>query len=198
MAIKVGPLFAVGGGVILLWSGFTNRKWSTVLKDVIKGEDPRKALQNANTITGTSASALGGSGGYSASIFPGNTPIGQISGTSNQGIAKQLLSHYGWSLSEMIPLIALWTRESGWNSNARNSTSGAYGIAQALGHGQAGTAAPNGTNEYGAEYGLTQREAQLANAGSAEWQIVWGLGYIKAEYGSPSGAWAHEESAGWY
>jgi hypothetical protein len=29
-------------------------------------------------------------------------------------------------------------------------------------------------------------------------QIRCGLGYIKGTYGSPCGAWAHEESAGWY
>jgi hypothetical protein len=29
-------------------------------------------------------------------------------------------------------------------------------------------------------------------------QIRWGLGYIKASYGSPCGAWGHEESSGWY
>jgi hypothetical protein len=29
-------------------------------------------------------------------------------------------------------------------------------------------------------------------------QIRWGLGYIKSSYGSPCGAWGHEESSGWY
>ena len=29
-------------------------------------------------------------------------------------------------------------------------------------------------------------------------QIRWGLNYIKNRYGSPSKAWAHSESHGWY
>jgi hypothetical protein len=29
-------------------------------------------------------------------------------------------------------------------------------------------------------------------------QIRWGLGYIKDLYGSPCGAWAHEQADGWY
>lgn len=100
----------------------------------------------------------------------------------------------------MGPLILLWNRESGWNSEARNPTSGAFGIAQALGHGQADTAASDGTNEYGAEYGLSAAEARAANSGDARWQIEWGLGYIKDTpgYGSPSAAWAHEQANGWY
>lgn len=95
-------------------------------------------------------------------------------------------------------MIKLWNQESGWSPAARNKSSGAYGIAQALGHGQADTAAPDGTNEYGAEYGLTAAQAQQANAGSTTFQIMWGLGYIQALYGSPANAWAHEQTYGWY
>ena len=29
-------------------------------------------------------------------------------------------------------------------------------------------------------------------------QIDWGLGYISGRYGSPSNAWEHSESTGWY
>lgn len=191
--IRVGPLVAVAGGVILMWSAITGRKWSSVLKSTIKGENPTKVTPT-NQITGVPVQAYG----YSAGIFPGNPPIGEISGKGNQGIASALLGGYGWSPAEMLPLIALWTRESGWNPAARNSTSGAYGIAQALGHGTPGSAAPNGTNEYGAEYGLTTAQAVRANEGDPEQQIRWGLGYIKSRYGSPSAAWAHETSAGWY
>ena len=43
----------------------------------------------------------------------------------------------------------------------------------------------------------------MASAG-ADWQtdpttqIIWGLGYIKSVYGTPCGAWAHEEADGYY
>ncbi len=29
-------------------------------------------------------------------------------------------------------------------------------------------------------------------------QIRWGLTYIKNTYGSPCGAWSHEQADGWY
>ncbi len=43
----------------------------------------------------------------------------------------------------------------------------------------------------------------MASAG-ADWQtdaatqIRWGLDYIRSSYGSPCGAWSHEESVNWY
>jgi hypothetical protein len=98
---------------------------------------------------------------------------------SPEQIAEQLLSQFGWSGSQFSCLQPLWERESGWSLTAENPTSGAYGIPQAL---------PG---------------AQMASAG-ADWQtdaatqIRWGLTYIQGRYGSPCGAWAHEESSGWY
>jgi hypothetical protein len=98
---------------------------------------------------------------------------------SPQQIAQQMLSHYGWSSSQFSCLSPLWEHESGWSVTAENPSSGAYGIPQAL---------PG---------------SQLASAGSdwhtsAATQIKWGLTYIQGRYGSPCGAWAHEQSAGWY
>jgi len=97
---------------------------------------------------------------------------------SPQQIAMAMLGSYGWPASEFSCLNALWSRESGWNPTAANA-SGAYGIPQAL---------PG---------------SKMASAG-ADWQtnpatqIRWGLGYIKGLYGSPCGAWAHSQAAGWY
>jgi hypothetical protein len=193
--IKVAPLFMIGGGAILLWSGVTGRKWSTVLKDLIQGKNP-SGVSTTNVIgpTTTTTAAPAGAYGYSAGIFPGNPPIGEISGKNNQAIAQGYLSHYGWGPSEMLPLIALWTDESGWNPLAKNPSSGAFGIAQAYGHGQPGGAAPNGENNYGG-YGLTPAEARAANEGDPVYQIIWGLNYIKETYGSPSAALAEENRA---
>lgn len=188
--VKIAPLFMIGGGVIFLWSGLTGKSWSQVLKNLIQGKSPT-GVTATQSITGSVAY------GYSPGIFPGNPPIGQVSGKGNQQIAQGYLGNYGWGAGEMLPLIALWTRESGWNPLARNPQSGAFGIAQALGHGVPGAAAPNGTNEYGG-YGLTVDQARQANEGNPVYQIIWGLNYIKQRYGSPSAAWAHEQSAGWY
>ncbi|MFD4632616.1 transglycosylase SLT domain-containing protein [Streptomyces sp. NPDC058284] len=71
------------------------------------------------------------------------------------------------------------THESGWNPSATNSSSGAYGLVQAL---------PG---------------SKMASAG-ADWktnpetQIEWGLKYMNERYGSPVGAWNHWQANGWY
>jgi hypothetical protein len=85
----------------------------------------------------------------------------------------------GWGSSEFDCLVALWNRESHWNVYSLNTSSGAYGIPQAL---------PGN---------------KMASAG-ADWatnpatQITWGLGYITARYGTPCGAWNHSQAKGWY
>jgi hypothetical protein len=98
---------------------------------------------------------------------------------SPRQIAKQMLGQYGWKTSEFSCLEPLWYHESGWNPSAMNPSSGAYGIPQAL------------------------SGSMMASAGS-DWktnpatQIKWGLTYIHDRYGSPCGAWAHEQSSNWY
>jgi hypothetical protein len=112
----------------------------------------------------------------------GQTPQVAASGNSGspQQIAASMMGQYGWSSSQFSDcLVPLWTRESGWNPSAVNPSSGAYGIPQAL------------------------PASQLASAGanwqtSATTQIEWGLKYIQGRYGTPCGAWAHEEADGWY
>jgi hypothetical protein len=85
----------------------------------------------------------------------------------------------GWSASQFTCLNLLWNRESGWNYRATNPSSGAYGIPQAL---------PG---------------SKMSSAG-ADWadnpvtQIRWGLGYIKARYGTPCGAWSFKQGHNWY
>ncbi|MBQ3292094.1 MAG: hypothetical protein IJH43_06945 [Mogibacterium sp.] len=96
-----------------------------------------------------------------------------------QRYALSQLPNYGWAESEIIPLINLWNRESGWNPSSHNRSSGAHGIPQAL---PASKMASEGSDYY-------------TNGNT---QIRWGLGYISSRYGSPSNAWAHFSSHGWY
>ncbi len=98
---------------------------------------------------------------------------------SPQQIAMAMLADFGWPASQFSCLDPLWERESNWNPYADNPISGAYGIPQALPGAKMATA--------GADW-----------ASDATTQIRWGLGYIKATYGSPCGAWDHEEGYGWY
>jgi hypothetical protein len=100
------------------------------------------------------------------------------SGTAQQ-IAMGVLGSYGWSSGQFSCLVSLWNQESGWNVYATNPTSGAYGIPQALPGSKMASAGPDWQTD-------------------AATQIRWGLSYIQSLYGSPCGAWAHEEADGWY
>ncbi|WP_282790937.1 peptidoglycan DD-metalloendopeptidase family protein [Streptomyces sp. CC224B] len=100
-----------------------------------------------------------------------------------QRYAKAILGRYGWGPEQFGPLKKLWHGESGWRWNARNPSSGAYGIPQAL-------------------------PATKMRSAGADWrtnaatQIRWGLGYIKGrpDYGSPARAYAKwlARSPHWY
>lgn len=90
-----------------------------------------------------------------------------------------VINSYGWSEEDFNALVNLWNRESGWNPNAHNKSSGAHGIPQSL---PASKMASEGSDYYT----------------NGETQIRWGLKYIKNRYGSPSGAWAHSQRTGWY
>ena len=128
----------------------------------------------------TQASAESGDGGGSSTPAPAASASGD--GTTPEGaqaIARGMMGSYGWGDGEFSCLQSLWNRESGWNYQAENASSGAYGIPQALPGSKmssvAGDWATNPTT-----------------------QITWGLGYIQGRYGTPCSAWAHSESVGWY
>ena len=98
---------------------------------------------------------------------------------SPQQIAKAMLGSFGWSSSQFSCLDPLWAHESGWGVTAYNAGSGAYGIPQALPGSRMASVGPDWRT-------------------NAATQIKWGLEYIKGSYGSPCGAWAHEQATGWY
>jgi len=98
---------------------------------------------------------------------------------SPQQVAEQMLGQFGWSGSQFSCLQPLWERESGWDVTAENPSSGAYGIPQSLPGDKMASAGPDWQS-------------------NAATQIRWGLTYIQGSYGSPCGAWAHEEADGWY
>jgi hypothetical protein len=96
-----------------------------------------------------------------------------------QEIAAQLLAEYGWAAGQFSCLDALWTHESGWDAHAENPSSGAYGIPQALPGAKMASAGPDWRSD-------------------AATQIRWGLTYVSDSYGTPCGAWDHEQATGWY
>ncbi|MDO5495446.1 MAG: G5 domain-containing protein [bacterium] len=94
-------------------------------------------------------------------------------------IGQQMAANRGWTGDQWSCLYNLWQKESNWNPNARNPSSGAHGIPQSL---------PG---------------SKMASHG-ADWatnpatQIAWGLDYIAGRYGSPCGAWSHSVARNWY
>ena len=113
------------------------------------------------------------------SASPAPSPPPPVPSGSPQQIAMGMLGSYGWSSSQFSCLDPLWNQESGWNVYATNPSSHAYGIPQALPGWKMASAGPDWQTD-------------------AATQIRWGLGYIKGTYGSPCGAWAHEQADGWY
>ena len=98
---------------------------------------------------------------------------------SAKAIARSMMAGHGWGDSEFSCLENLWNRESSWNYQAENASSGAYGIPQAL-------------------PGSKMSEVASDWETNPSTQITWGLNYISGRYGTPCSAWAHSESVGWY
>jgi hypothetical protein len=88
------------------------------------------------------------------------------------------LAQLGGNASEFSCLENLWGKESGWNPDAQNPTSTAYGIPQFLDSTWAGTGVAKTSDGYR--------------------QIDAGLIYINNRYGSPCAAWGHSQANNWY
>lgn len=98
---------------------------------------------------------------------------------SAQSYALSMLTSMNFGEDQYSCLVKLWDRESNWRYTARNSSSGAYGIPQALPASKMATEGPD----------------YMTNP---ETQVRWGVKYIKGRYGSPCGALAHSDKLGWY
>jgi hypothetical protein len=114
------------------------------------------------------AAAVGGSGG------PSSGSVGAL-----ERYALSLFPSHGWGPGQIGSLIALWMGESGWNARARNPSSGAFGIPQAL---------------------PASKMGALAASGNAAAQIRWGENYIAQVYGNPMRAYSMwlSRSPHWY
>ena len=89
----------------------------------------------------------------------------------NRSLARQLARPFGWASGKQWGcLVELWHRESRWLEDAKNKTSGAFGIPQKM-----GTPIQSPTK-----------------------QIMWGLNYIKDRHGTPCKAVKFHDARGWY
>ncbi|MGW5614266.1 aggregation-promoting factor C-terminal-like domain-containing protein [Streptomyces sp. NPDC003877] len=108
-------------------------------------------------------------------IAAGPAQAAPAQASSAQAVAKKMIGDD----AEYQCFSKIVERESHWDVNAQNASSGAYGLVQAL---------PG---------------AKMASAG-ADWktnaatQIEWGLDYMKDRYGSACGAWDFWQTNHWY
>lgn len=117
---------------------------------------------------------------------------------ANQALATRLAGEFGWNDQQQLTCLdELWTRESGWSQTAKNASSGAYGIAQALGHIPGVSVALNQQGDNYPPPFTAANPPPWGNSNPAD-QITWGLGYIADTYTTPCGAWAHEQADGFY
>lgn len=98
---------------------------------------------------------------------------------STSGSAKAIAQQKISNSAEFSCFDKIVSHESGWNPNATNTSTGAYGLVQAL------------------------PANKMASSGSdwktnPETQIDWGVKYMNDRYGSACGAWSHWQANGWY
>lgn len=182
-------VFAIGIGAVFVWGGIKGYSPLKALENVIKGVNPNTGQSSTSLTADTTTTNNTANTGFA-------TPNGSTN-ASGQAALKQAAKAYSWdSGAEWQSLNNIEMAEAGYNAEAKNASSGALGMAQALGHGNANTAGSLG-NEYGG-YGLSDAQAKQANSGNAYWQAVWMCNYIHSTYGDPIKAWAHEQSNHWY
>lgn len=137
--------------------------------------------------------------GVSGPVAPGsqNCNVGFSGGGNsdeNKKLGQQMAAARGWTDSggEWNCLLQLWTRESGWRTDALNDNN----------HTGKMEPGPSGNDD---AYGIPQSlpPSKMAAAGP-DWitnpatQIKWGLDYIAGRYQTPCGAWNHSEQYNWY
>ncbi|MCA9348852.1 DUF348 domain-containing protein [Candidatus Saccharibacteria bacterium] len=98
-----------------------------------------------------------------------------IDSSSNVALGRQIATDMGYG-DQFDCIYNIFIRESGWNHLARNRSSGAYGIPQAL---------------PGSKMGPGWESDPAV-------QIRWGINYMTSRYGSPCGAWAFWSANNWY
>ncbi len=194
MTVNPVALGSIAAGCLFAYAGIKGYSIPQTLQDVITGKTPTGQAQTTpvGTPQGEIQATVGDTG-----IDTGPGSPGGGSDTENQTLGKFMAAAYGWTGQQWTDLNAVVMKESGWNNQIYNGgTIGgpyqpnkAYGIAQALGHGNNGAPYPTGNmgNPPGA-----------GGTSSAYAQIAWMLKYIQDAYGNPAGALASENTRGWY
>jgi|tagenome__1003787_1003787.scaffolds.fasta_scaffold19393602_1 hypothetical protein len=144
----------------------TKRFLVSVSRIARRVSSPKKALASVAVAAATAGMVLTAAPAHAATAD---------SATEARAIAHKMIP----SATQYNAFSKIVERESGWNVTATNSSSGAYGLVQALPGSKMATA--------GADW-----------KSDAKTQIKWGLDYMNSRYGSPSAAWAFWQANGWY
>jgi len=146
-----------------------------------KAAEAAKKAKAAEKAAKASSSSSSGSSSSSSGpdAYTGDIPSSCCDYSGSRAIGCSLMLDAGFKIDQFPCLDKLWKKESGWDYNAENPSSGAFGIPQAL---------PG---------------SKMASEGD-DWrtnpatQIKWGLNYIEGRYDTPCGAWSHSQDTGWY
>ncbi|MDI3405896.1 aggregation-promoting factor C-terminal-like domain-containing protein [Streptomyces cavernicola] len=136
---------------------------------------PKKTLAGAAVALTAAGLALSSTPAHAAAPAAAPAVVAPAAAGSPQEIAKKMIP----DPAQYAAFSKIVSHESGWDATATNSSSGAYGLVQAL---------PG---------------SKMASAGS-DWktnpatQIEWGLDYMNDRYGSPVEAWNFWQANGWY
>lgn len=122
--------------------------------------------------TGLTAAVLGGLG---VAGLAGQASAASPASADSKATAQKIIK----DKAQYECFAKIVERESGWDHKAVNSSSGAYGLVQAL---------PAG--KMAAEGGDWQHNPAT--------QIKWGLKYMNDRYGSPCDAWQFWQDNKWY
>ncbi|MFF3558365.1 aggregation-promoting factor C-terminal-like domain-containing protein [Streptomyces tsukubensis] len=129
-------------------------------------------------LVATSAAMVVGLNPASAAAAPAAAPASvpaAVEAASAKAVAQKMIGDD----AQFQCFSQIVAKESNWDVQASNPSSGAYGLVQAL------------------------PANKMATAGSdwktnPETQIEWGLNYMQERYGSPCAAWAKWQTQGWY
>jgi len=198
MAINGVALGAIAIGGAFVYGGIAGKSPLTLIQAAVSGNNPASTAQTQAILD--TPSATGGTVGDTTPTGSAAADNTAVTGGSVHQIFQQTAAQFGWgSGAEWQALNNVEMNEAGYNPHARNSSSGALGIAQALGHGTSNTAGTLG-NEYGG-YGLSDAQAKAANSGDPAAQSLWMMNYMKDRYGDPIATWAqyhHPDGSKWY
>lgn len=100
--------------------------------------------------------------------------------TDPVALGQILAARFGWTGEQFNCLYLLWNEESGWQLWDPHDKADPFGSANGIAQADPASKYPPGW------------------VGNAYIQIMWGLNYIKAKWGTPCAAWANEESQHYY